>query len=268
MPRSADAAAGHPPLYQRLRSLLRDRIESGAYRADDAFPSEAELMSEHGMSRITVRRAISELQREGLVVTRQGAGTFVADASRAGAQCLLSFTSDAMRRGRVPGARLISLRTGPGPELAARQLGLRGGWIVHIKRLRTVDGDPVYLSDAFIPATIVPRIAPDDLARSGLDQSLYRLIERHHPVPLEYGEEVATAVIANDEVREIFDLPHHSPVIRKSCLLRDRNGSPIIYEEATWGVPEHSTVVWRRAATTLSADVDRTSATGVSGRRS
>ena len=257
---------GRPPLYQQLRSLLRDRIERGLYRTGDAFPSEAELMSEHGMSRITVRRAISELQREGLVVTRQGAGTFVADASRAGARCLLSFTSDAMRRGHVPGARLISLRTEPGPELAARRLGLRGGRIVHIKRLRTVDGEPVYLSDAFIPATILPRIAPGDLARGGLDQSLYRLIERHHAVPLEYGEEVATAVIANDEVREIFDLPHHSPVIRKTCLLRDRNGRPIIYEEATWGAPEHSTVIWRRSVATVSASDKSSITTGRTGR--
>jgi hypothetical protein len=63
---------------------------------------------------------------------------------------------------------------------------------------------------------------------------------------------VATAVLANEEVREIFELPQQSPVIRKSCLLRDRSGSPIVYEEATWGVPEHSTVIWRRSAATAS----------------
>ena len=64
-----------PPLYEQLRSELRDRIERGVYRPGDLFPSEAELMAEHSLSRITVRRAIAELQREGLVTTRQGAGT-------------------------------------------------------------------------------------------------------------------------------------------------------------------------------------------------
>lgn len=248
-------ATGRPPLYHRLQSLLRDRIEAGYLNTGDAFPSEAELMNEYGVSRITVRRAIAELRREGLVVTRQGTGSFVADPSRSGARCLLSFTSDVMRRGGVPGARLISLRTHAGPETAARQLGLAEDVdIVHIKRLRTVDGEPVYLSEAYIPARVLPAIAPDDLASRGLDQSLYRLIERHHPVPLEDGEEVATAVIADDEVREIFELPRHSPVIRKTCLLRDRLGSPIVYEEATWGVPEHSTVMWRRSAVAVSAN--------------
>jgi GntR family transcriptional regulator len=253
MPEGAVHAAGQPPLYQRLCSLLRDHIDSGAYRPGDPFPSEAALISQHSVSRITVRRAISELEREGLVVTRQGAGTFVADPSRAAAQCLMSFTSDVLRHGRTPGSELISLRTETGPDHAARQLGLAHDIaLLHIKRLRTVDEEPVYLSDAYIPATILPDLAPDDISRRGLDQSLYRLIERHYPVPLEDGEEVATAVIANEEVREIFELPQQSPVIRKTCLLRDRNGSPIIYEEATWGVPEHSTVIWRRSAAAVS----------------
>jgi GntR family transcriptional regulator len=209
-------------------------------------------MSAHALSRITVRRAIAELQREGLVTTRHGAGTFVADPSRASAQCLLSFTSDVLRRGHTPGARLIAFDTASGPDSAARQLGLADdARLVHIKRVRTIDGEPVYISDAYVPAFVLPGIAPDDLARSGLDQSLYRLIERHYSVPLEDGEEVATAVIADEEVREIFGLPENSPVIRKSCLLRDRAGDPIVYEEATWGVPQHSAVLWRRSVATV-----------------
>jgi GntR family transcriptional regulator len=240
------------PLYRQLQVLLRDRIETGDYEPGDAFPSEAELINEHGMSRITVRRAISELEREGLVVTRQGTGTFVADPVRAGAQCLLSFTSDMVRRGHRPGAELISLRTTRGPERARVQLGLPAdAELVRIKRLRTVDGDPAFVSEAFVPAAMLPDLAPDDLARRGPDQSLYRLIERHHPVPLVDGEEVATAVLADGEVQEIFDLPHNSPVIRKTCLLRDRNGSPVIYEEATWGAPQHSAVIWRRSVASL-----------------
>jgi GntR family transcriptional regulator len=255
MPEGAVQAAGHPPLYQQLGDVLRDSIDRGVYRPGDPFPSESTLMNEHDVSRITVRRAISELQREGLVVTRQGAGTFVADPARAGAQCLVSFTSDILRHGRTPGSELISMRTQAGPDFAARQLDLAvEADLVHIKRLRSVDGQPVFLSDAYVPAAVLPDLAPDDLSRRGLDQSLFRLIERRHPVPLEDGEEVATAVIANEEVCEIFELPQQSPVIRKTCLLRDRNGSPIIYEEATWGVPEHSTVIWRRSAAAASSN--------------
>jgi GntR family transcriptional regulator len=241
-------ATSRPPLYEQLRGELRDRIERGVYRPGDLFPSEAELMAEHSVSRITVRRAIAELQREGLVTTRQGAGTYVSDPSRAGAQCLLSFTSVVLREGRVPGARLISMAVEHGPAEVAVQLHLPSdAELFHIKRLRTVDDEPVFLSNAYVPASVLPKVARDDLAPTGLDQSLYRLIERHHRVPLADGEEVATAVIANEEIRGIFELPQHSPVIRNTCLLLYRNGSPIIYEEATWGVPQHSTVIWRRS---------------------
>ena len=236
------------PLYERLRSVLRDRIERGELRPGDTFPSESELITEHALSRITVRRAIAELQREGLVTTRQGAGTFVADASRANAQCLLSFTSDVLRRGHSPGAELIAFDTARGPADRARLLGLPAdARLVHIKRVRTVDDEPVYLSDACIPAYVLPDIAPDDLARSGLEQSLYRLIERHHPVPLEDGEEVATAVIADEEVERSSSCPRTARSSARHVSCGTDAGSPIIYEEATWGVPRRSAVVWRRS---------------------
>jgi DNA-binding GntR family transcriptional regulator len=255
MPEPPLGDANGPPLYEQLRSLLRDRIEAGDLRPGDAFPSESALVATHMISRITVRRAIAELQREGLVVTRHGSGTFVADPARAGAQCLISFTSDVLRRGHVPGSRLLALETRPGPAFAARRLDQPDdAEMVHIKRVRTVDDEPVFLSDAWVPADVLPDIVPDDLAERGPDQSLYRLIERHHPLALEDGEEVATAVIANEEVREIFALPRHSPVVRKTCLLRDRGGSPIIYEEATWGVPQHSAVIWRRSVLAVGVD--------------
>ena len=249
MPRGAVGSVSRAPKYQQLQSHLRDLIESGQLHPGDAVPSETDLIRDHGLSRITVRRAISELEREGLVVTRQGTGTFVADPMRAGAQCLLSFTTETLRSGHSPGARLLSLRMTDGPEHVAAALEQdAGARLVHIKRLRTLDGEPAFVSEAYVPASLLPEIAPDELARSGPDQSLYRLIERHHPVPLADGEEVATAVLADGEVQEIFDLPDDSPVIRKICLLRDRKGSPVIYEEATWGVPQHSAVIWRRSA--------------------
>jgi GntR family transcriptional regulator len=125
--------------------------------------------------------------------------------------------------------------------------------LLQIRRLRTLDGSPVHVSDAYVPAAILTGVTHHDLIDSGPEQSLFRLIERHHPVPLEDGEEVATAVIADREVREIFGLPRSSPVLRKSCLLRDRTGRAIIYEEATWGVPQHSAVIWRRSVAAMSA---------------
>jgi len=162
------------------------------------------------------------------------------------------------RSGHEPGAQLLMLRTERGPNHVNERLEQRSdAEVVHIKRLRTVDGRPIFVSEAYVPARMLPGLAPDDLARNGPDQSLYRLIERHHPVPLVDGEEVATAVLADGEVQEIFDLPQNSPVIRKTCLLRARNGSPVIYEEATWGVPQHSAVIWRRSAVRATAAGER-----------
>lgn len=236
------------PLYYQLQLWLRDRIEAGELAPGQPVPSEADLMAEVGLSRVTVRRAIAELEHEGLVVSRQGIGTFVADPARANAHCLVSFTSDAMRRGLEPGAKLLNLRVVSGLDPRARHLELApDDELLYIKRLRTLNGEPVYLSEAYVPATVLPGITPDDFARSGPAQSLFWLIERHYRVPLADGEEVASAVLADGELRDIFALPGSSPVVKKTCLLRDRNGRPVVYEEATWGVPQRSRVIWRRA---------------------
>ena len=64
MPRGAVGSVNQAPKYQQLQSHLRDLIESGQMRPGDVFPSEADLIKGHGLSRITVRRAISELERE------------------------------------------------------------------------------------------------------------------------------------------------------------------------------------------------------------
>src|SRR3954469_20078248 len=68
---------GEVPLYQQVRSVLLDRIGSGEYAPGDRLPSEGVLADDLGVHRLTVRRALDELSREGLLRARQGAGTFV-----------------------------------------------------------------------------------------------------------------------------------------------------------------------------------------------
>ena len=71
--------AGPMPLYQQLKQRLRDEIERGDYKPGDQLPAEPELIQQFGVSRITVRQALSDLAAEGLVVRRHGKGTFVAE---------------------------------------------------------------------------------------------------------------------------------------------------------------------------------------------
>lgn len=67
------------PLYQQLAAILRARIEAGEWGEDQPLPSESYLQQEHGLSRVTVRKAIEVLRQEGLVITLPQRGTFVAE---------------------------------------------------------------------------------------------------------------------------------------------------------------------------------------------
>ena len=90
------------PLYQQLKRLLRDAIDRRILGPDDALPAERDLASEFDVSRITVRKAIDGLVDEGLLVRRQGSGTFVCTRVEKNFSKLTSFSEDMRARGRNP----------------------------------------------------------------------------------------------------------------------------------------------------------------------
>jgi GntR family transcriptional regulator len=93
------------------RSRVLDLIEQ--LDVGEAIPSERQLTRELGVSRLTVRAALDDLVREGLLVRRHGSGTFVSEPKIAQELTMTSFTEDMQRRGMVPASRTLSLRVTP-----------------------------------------------------------------------------------------------------------------------------------------------------------
>lgn len=232
------------PLYYRLQATLRELVESDVLRPGEALPPETRLEEIFGVSRITVRRAIEGLAREGLVVARQGVGTFVRDRSEIDAPCLESFTEAALRRDDRPGARLLGFETVAGVEPARNSLELAADApMFRVTRLRLLNDQPVYVSTAYLPTEDYPGLSAADLSEDGPEQSLYRLAERFG-LTLHAGDEETCAVNAPAQVASLFELAPATPVIKKSCLLRDRRGKPVLYEEAVWGSAQRREVRW------------------------
>ena len=105
------------PLYQQLQRRLREAIENRILGPDDALPPERDLAEELSVSRITVRKAIDGLVEEGLLVRRQGSGTFVSNRVEKNFSKLTSFSEDMRARGRKPRSvwlnRAAALRSAP-----------------------------------------------------------------------------------------------------------------------------------------------------------
>jgi len=160
------------PLYQQLQRALRQAIESRVFGPDDALPPERDLADEFHVSRITVRKAIDGLVSEGLLVRRQGSGTFVSARVEKNFSKLTSFSEDMRARGRTP--RSVWLRKTAGSVTPEEALALRsspGTPVFRFHRIRFADDAPMSVEYATVLASCLPSL-------DAVVSSLYEALER------------------------------------------------------------------------------------------
>lgn len=169
------------PLYLQLKRWIEDAVRRGAIKPGDALPSERDLAARVDMSRVTVRKAVQHLVREGVLVQRHGSGTYVAPQPNRVEQSLsqlTSFTEDMARRGMI--VRSVWLDRGvyaPSPEETVT-LGLSSSDNVsRVSRLRISGDTPLAIERASLSASVLPD--PE-----AIGTSLYAHLERsgHRPV--------------------------------------------------------------------------------------
>jgi GntR family transcriptional regulator len=148
------------PLYQQLREHLNMIIKSGGMQAGEPLPSEREIAEIADVSRITVRKAVQQLVKEGLLLQKQGSGTTVAPQAERVQQSLTrltSFTEDMARRGMtVTSAFLEKGLYSPSPE-EIMALGLKpDSMVARLRRLRKANGKPLALECASLSPEYLP----------------------------------------------------------------------------------------------------------------
>ncbi|MDO8286679.1 MAG: histidine utilization repressor [Rhodoferax sp.] len=149
------------PAYLQVKTFIQQHISSGEWRPGDPVPSEATLMQQFGISRMTVNRALRELTAEGMVTRVQGSGTFVAELHRIASNLTIrDIQEEVVERGHVHTARvLLSQAEKAGAELA-QSLGLRtGAKVFHTVLVHLENGVPIQYEDRYVN----PAAAPDYL---------------------------------------------------------------------------------------------------------
>jgi GntR family transcriptional regulator len=236
------------PLYLQLYETLRAQIGSGELRPGDLVPTEHELMSLYQVSRITVRAALEQLVRDDLIERRRGKGTFVKATQPEERDCLVSFTDQMLRAGRVPTTELI--RLGVINQGEANRMGLPitlQDKLVMIERLRKLEEQPVGLVRSYIPHHLVSGIAPKHFQKTGREQSLLYVLEHHFGIVLDKGEETIMTCQLNGNEARLLTLPADATVLLKRCIIYDRQGNLVLFEDALWNIPQTS-LVQRRAS--------------------
>ena len=151
------ANAHRAPAYQHLRRTLQHAIEHGELSPGQALPPERELGKLLGLSRVTVRKAIAGLVEDGLVLQRQGSGTFVAERIVKSFSHLTSFTDDLRARGLDPKSVLLECSSGGATPEEAMALNLSpGAPVIRLYRLRTAAGQPLAVERTSVPAHALP----------------------------------------------------------------------------------------------------------------
>ena len=152
-------AGGRAPLHVRLARGLRDAIERGLVRPEDALPAERDLATDFAVSRITVRKALDALVADGLLVRRQGAGTFVAGRVEKQFAKLSSFTEDMAARGRTVRSEWQLRAEGTVTPDESLTLGLSPGAAVYrFRRIRFADDLPMAIEHSAIPGFALPSV--------------------------------------------------------------------------------------------------------------
>jgi GntR family transcriptional regulator len=231
------------PLYYQLFLRLQAAITAGLLRPGDLLGTEKEIQERYGVSRSTVRKALDELARGGRLVRITGRGTFIAEpASPLHVPHLLSFTEEMRQRGRVPGARVLVFERTPCPAAAADALHCRAGErVLHIRRLRTGDGQPVLLVDHLLAPSI--RIEQEDL-----EQSLYATLERKLGIRLEEAYHTVGAARCTADEAALLGGVGGDPVLRFARTTLAADGRPVVYEYGTARADryEYSVHLYRR----------------------
>lgn len=222
--------AGDPPKRLQVRERLEDLIDTLPVGA--ALPSERSLAADLGVARMTLRAVLDELVREGRLLRRHGAGTYVAEPKIAWPLTLVSFSEDMRRRGFEPSSRTLAFERRAAGARLGRRLGISPrDEVVRVVRLRLADAEPMALETVQLPAARVPGLAAADLTGG----SLYELLGARYGVTLAGGTQTVEPTVVEPDEAELMGLPAYTPALLFARTTHDTAG----------GVVEHSRSLYR-----------------------
>ena len=222
-------------LWRQIAGQLQQGITSGDHPPGSQLPTEAKLSKQFGVNRHTVRRALEELSRGGLVRVEQGRGTFVSeDVLEYSVEPRTRFTEWIRRHNKEPSGRILQLReTGADSQVAAA-LGLRtGARVVLLERLGLADDRPVSLARHYFPATRLKGLL------EALQQS-DRITEALQAIGIpDYLRQTTrvTARLPTPTEAELLRMPRNRPVLIAENINVDRSGAVIEFGVGCYPTP-------------------------------
>ncbi|MBI3526087.1 MAG: GntR family transcriptional regulator [Betaproteobacteria bacterium] len=216
------------PLYTQIKEVLRTRILGGTYKPHQQIPSESEMMNSFGVSRITVRQALGDLQKEGMIFKIHGKGAFVSKPKAFQNIGQLQGFGEAMARmGYETFSQLVSIKTlAAGRAVGAKLKIKEREQVTELRRVRYLNREPISLDVSYLPKTIGDRLAKEDLAH----RDIFLILENDYGLSLGQAELQIEAMLADDSLARLLKIEEGSPVLRIERLTFTAAGQPLDYE--------------------------------------
>ena len=227
-----DAGLAKIPYYLQIRAQVHRRILSGQYRPGDKLPSEAALAREFGVSRMTVTKALQELVDREYLRRVQGGGTYVGkptiEGNRGG---ILGLTRTMEDRGYALSTQVLCQEVRHPTRDVAEALKLPlGRDVLHLRRLRTVNGVPVVVQDTWIDLAACPNLAVADYATA----SLYEQVEAQTGTPVFQASDRIEAIAADADAAAQLQVAEGFPILKVRRVAHLQPGRPFEYAQSLY----------------------------------
>jgi GntR family transcriptional regulator len=232
---------GGLPAYKRIQGTILERLEAGHLKPGDPVDSERELARIHGVSLMTARHALAGLEREGKVVRRRGAGTFVAPP-KIHFNKLMSYTEQMSVRGLGVSSKLLSLAVvDTEPEVAARLALPAASRLIKVERLRLGGEEPFAIETCYLSASDFANLTEARLDRV----SLFSILERDYGLQIAHADEEVDATTADAHSARLLRIPQGSAVLRIRQQIYSAKGMAALYVLGLYRSDRHTLLIRR-----------------------
>lgn len=226
-------------LYRQLFMVLRDQILHGTYAPGAMIPREEDLCDQFAVSRITVRRAVADLEAQGLLKKRPPHGTFVnADLPPLRESATLGLVASLRNAVDETEVEVLNLETIAPPSEIAQQLAIESSaQAVHVVRLRRKDGTPVMITKAWVTEAIGHAVTKRELEK----RPLYEILIARGVAFGRVVQEI-TAIAATPDIARLLEIEIGMPLVQMSRLLYDKSQKPLQHLTVLFS-PERSRIL-------------------------
>jgi len=213
------------PLYYQLETILREKIKSGEYRPGDAFPTEDQLVQSYQLSRITVRKAISALEKDGLIERKRGKGSRVTEGQgHLEPMKLTGMIEDIIAMGVKTKTKIITFDFVHIPKKVAEQLNLNEEEkALRIERVRMIKGLPISYTLSYVPSDLGKKISIRDLTV----HPLLNVLEKECRVSIGRGIQIIEATISDSRIASLLDVMTGAPLLKIERTVYDKKERPV-----------------------------------------